>query len=68
MGTCGQIALVAGCMRLCRGGARPQCALALRHLTRVLRAAHPRAHIRSVVQVQRITFEIQIRIKVFEIL
>ncbi|XP_061376883.1 uncharacterized protein LOC116770905 [Danaus plexippus] len=50
VGTCGQIALVAGCMRLCRGGARPQCALALRHLTRVLRAAHPRAHIRSVVQ------------------
>ncbi|XP_045451767.1 diphthine--ammonia ligase [Melitaea cinxia] len=50
VGTCGQIALVPGCMRLAEGGARSQCALALRHLTRVLRAAHPRANIRSVVQ------------------
>ncbi|XP_026494631.1 uncharacterized protein LOC113399662 isoform X2 [Vanessa tameamea] len=50
VGTCGQIALVPGCMRLAEGGARTQCALALRHLTRVLRAAHARAHIRSVVQ------------------
>ncbi|CAK1543026.1 unnamed protein product [Leptosia nina] len=50
VGTCGQIALVPGTMKLVEGGARAQCALALRHLTRVLRAAHPRAHIRSVVQ------------------
>ncbi|KAM3962015.1 uncharacterized protein ACR2FA_003909 [Aphomia sociella] len=50
IGTCGQIALVPGSMRLAEGGARAQCALALRHLTRVLRAAHPRAHMRSVVQ------------------
>ncbi|CAH0400034.1 unnamed protein product [Chilo suppressalis] len=50
IGTCGQIALVPGSMRLVAGGARKQCALALRSLTRVLRAVHPRAHIRSVVQ------------------
>ncbi|CAH0755131.1 unnamed protein product [Diatraea saccharalis] len=50
IGTCGQIALVPGSMRLVAGGPRRQCALALRHLTRVLRAVHPRAHIRSVVQ------------------
>ncbi|XP_069359806.1 uncharacterized protein [Maniola hyperantus] len=50
LGTCGQIALVPGCMKLTEGGARAQCSLALRHLTRVLRAAHSRAHIRSVVQ------------------
>ncbi|KAJ0176196.1 hypothetical protein K1T71_008370 [Dendrolimus kikuchii] len=50
IGTCGQIALVPGSMRLAEGGARAQCALALRHLTRVIRAMHPRAHIRSVVQ------------------
>ncbi|CAG4961834.1 unnamed protein product [Colias eurytheme] len=50
VGTCGQIALVPGTMKLVEGGARAQCALSLRHLTRVLRAAHPRAHIRSVVQ------------------
>ncbi|KAL0878590.1 hypothetical protein ABMA27_003673 [Loxostege sticticalis] len=48
--TCGQIALVPGTMKLVEGGARRQCALALRHLTRVIRAVHPRAHIRSVVQ------------------
>ncbi|CAG9123295.1 unnamed protein product [Plutella xylostella] len=48
--TCGQIALVPGSMRLVEGGARRQCALALRHLTRVIRAVNPRAHIRSVVQ------------------
>ncbi|XP_063828857.1 uncharacterized protein LOC135078201 [Ostrinia nubilalis] len=48
--TCGQIALVPGTMQLVEGGARRQCALALRHLTRVIRAVHPRAHIRSVVQ------------------
>ncbi|VVD05045.1 unnamed protein product [Leptidea sinapis] len=51
VGTCGQIALVPGTMKLVEGGARAQCALALRHLTRVLRASHPRATIRSVVQV-----------------
>ncbi|XP_045522141.1 diphthine--ammonia ligase isoform X1 [Pieris brassicae] len=50
VGTCGQIALVPGTMRLVEGSARVQCSLALRHLTRVIRAAHPRAHIRSVVQ------------------
>ncbi|XP_053608936.1 uncharacterized protein LOC128674442 isoform X2 [Plodia interpunctella] len=50
IGTCGQIALVPGSMALVAGAARRQCALALRHLTRVLRASHPRAHIRSVVQ------------------
>ncbi|XP_072935563.1 uncharacterized protein [Epargyreus clarus] len=49
-GTCGQIALVPGSMRLAAGGPRAQCALALRHLARLLRATHPRAHIRSVVQ------------------
>ncbi|KPJ21280.1 Meiotically up-regulated gene 71 protein [Papilio machaon] len=49
--TSGQIALVPGSMRLAGSGARGQCALALRHIARVLRAAHPRAHIRSVVQV-----------------
>ncbi|XP_059062770.1 uncharacterized protein LOC131855508 [Achroia grisella] len=48
--TCGQIALVPGSMQLASGGARRQCALALRHVTRVLRAAHPRAHMRAVVQ------------------
>ncbi|KPI92630.1 ATP-binding domain-containing protein 4 [Papilio xuthus] len=48
--TSGQIALVPGSMRLAGSGARGQCALALRHIARVLRAAHPRAHIRSVVQ------------------
>ncbi|VVD05042.1 unnamed protein product [Leptidea sinapis] len=47
VGTCGQIALVPGTMKLVEGGARAQCALALRHLTRVLRASHPRATIRS---------------------
>ena len=51
MGTCGQIALVPGTLRLAGGGPRAQSALSLRHLTRVLRALHPRAHIRSVVQV-----------------
>ncbi|XP_060804149.1 uncharacterized protein LOC106130468 isoform X1 [Amyelois transitella] len=50
IGTCGQIALVPGSMALLRGGARRQCALALRHLARVLRAVCARAHIRSVVQ------------------
>lgn len=50
IGTCGQIALVPGSLRLAAGGPRTQSALALRHLTRVLRALHPRAHIRSVVQ------------------
>ncbi|CAB3255553.1 unnamed protein product [Arctia plantaginis] len=50
MGTCGQIALVPGSLRLVAGGARTQSALSLRHVTRVLRALHPRAHIRSVVQ------------------
>lgn len=50
IGTCGQIALIPGVMTLAGGGARRQSALALRHLTRVIRAAHPRAHIRSVVQ------------------
>ncbi|KAI5646299.1 endoribonuclease l-PSP domain-containing protein [Phthorimaea operculella] len=50
IGTCGQIALVPGTMQLVGGGARRQCALSLRHLTRVLRGLHPRAHIRSVVQ------------------
>ncbi|CAK1582896.1 unnamed protein product [Parnassius mnemosyne] len=50
VGTSGQIALVPGSMRLAGKGARGQCALALRHIARVLRAAHPRAHIRSVVQ------------------
>ncbi|KAH9637441.1 hypothetical protein HF086_012054 [Spodoptera exigua] len=51
MGTCGQIALVPGTLTLAGGGARAQSALSLRHLTRVLRALHPRAHIRSVVQI-----------------
>lgn len=50
IGTCGQIGLVPGSMRLVEGGAGPQCALALRHLTRLIRAVHKRAHIRSVVQ------------------
>lgn len=50
IGTCGQIALVPGSMQLLDGGARRQCALALRHLTRVVRAVCPRAHIRSVAQ------------------
>ncbi|GBP73462.1 Diphthine--ammonia ligase, partial [Eumeta japonica] len=50
IGTCGQIALVAGSMQLAGGGPRRQSALALRHVKRVLRAVHPRAHIRSVVQ------------------
>ncbi|CAH0625375.1 unnamed protein product [Chrysodeixis includens] len=50
MGTCGQIALVPGTLRLAGGGPRAQSTLSLRHLTRVLRALHPRAHIRSVVQ------------------
>ncbi|XP_063538838.1 uncharacterized protein LOC134748038 [Cydia strobilella] len=50
IGTCGQIALVPGSMQLLEGGARRQCALALRHLTRVVRAVCPRAHIRSVAQ------------------
>ncbi|KOB67647.1 putative atpase pp-loop superfamily, partial [Operophtera brumata] len=45
-----KIALVPGSMVLAGGGARRQCALALRHLTRVIRAVEPRAHIRSVVQ------------------
>lgn len=56
IGTCGQIALVPGTMQLVEGGARRQCALSLRHLTRVIRAVHPRAHIRSVVQVQKSFF------------
>ncbi|KAL4711110.1 hypothetical protein ACJJTC_009481, partial [Scirpophaga incertulas] len=50
IGTSGQIALVPGSMQLVRGGARRQCALALRHVARVLRAVHPRAHVRSIVQ------------------
>lgn len=50
MGTCGQIALVPGAMKLVCGGARRQCSLALRHLGRVLRALHPRANIRSALQ------------------
>ncbi|XP_063364886.1 uncharacterized protein LOC134653450 [Cydia amplana] len=50
IGTCGQIALVPGSMQLLEGGPRRQCALALRHLTRVVRAVCPRAHIRSVAQ------------------
>lgn len=48
--TCGQIALVPGSMQLVDGGTRKECALALRHLTRVIRAVHPRANIRNVVQ------------------
>lgn len=47
----GQIALVPGSMTMLTGGARMECRLALRHITRVLKAVDPKVEIRDIVQV-----------------
>lgn len=47
----GQIALIPGSMKLINGGARMECRLALRHLSRILRAVDPKVEIRDIVQV-----------------
>lgn len=51
----GQIALIPGSMTLINGGARMECRLALRHLTRILKAVDPKVEIRDIVQVCKLT-------------
>lgn len=47
----GQIALVPGSMTLIEGGIRPQCKLALRHISRIAKAMNsPDGQLRDVVQ------------------
>lgn len=46
----GQIALVPGSMTLIEGGIRPQCKLALRHISRVAKAMNAHGQLRDVVQ------------------
>lgn len=46
----GQIALVPGSMTLIDGGIRPQCKLALRHISRVAKAMNAHGQLRDVVQ------------------
>lgn len=46
----GQIALVPGSMVIIDGGIRPQCKLALRHITRVAKAMNTQGQLRDVVQ------------------
>ncbi|CAD7087670.1 unnamed protein product [Hermetia illucens] len=46
----GQIALVPGSMTLVEGGIRPQCKLALRHISRIAKAMNANGQLRDVVQ------------------
>lgn len=46
----GQIALVPGSMTIIEGGTRPQCKLALRHISRVAKAMNAQGQLRDVVQ------------------
>lgn len=47
----GQIGLVPGSMTLVEGGARIECKLALRHISRVIKAVDAKVEMRDVVQV-----------------
>ncbi|XP_055380431.1 uncharacterized protein LOC129611354 [Condylostylus longicornis] len=46
----GQIALVPGSMTIIEGGIRPQCKLALRHISRIAKAMNAKGQLRDVVQ------------------
>lgn len=46
----GQIALVPGSMTIIDGGIRPQCKLALRHISRIAKAMNAHGQLRDVVQ------------------
>lgn len=46
----GQIALVPGSMKLVEGGIKPQCQLALRHVSRIAQAMNAQGQLRDVVQ------------------
>lgn len=46
----GQIALVPGSMTIVEGGIKPQCQLALRHISRIAKAMHAHGQLRDVVQ------------------
>lgn len=46
----GQIALVPGSMKLVEGGIKPQCQLALRHISRIAKAMNAQGQLRDVVQ------------------
>lgn len=46
----GQIALVPGSMTIIEGGIRPQCKLALRHISRIAKAMKVHGELRDVVQ------------------
>lgn len=46
----GQIALVPGSMQIVAGGIKPQCQLALRHLSRIAKAMNAQGQLRDVVQ------------------
>lgn len=46
----GQIALVPGSMTIIEGGIRPQCKLALRHISRIAKAMKAHGELRDVVQ------------------
>lgn len=45
----GQIALVPGSMTIIEGGIRPQCKLALRHISRIAKAMNAQGQLRDVV-------------------
>lgn len=45
----GQIALVPGSMTIIEGGIRPQCKLALRHISRIAKAMNAHGQLRDVV-------------------
>lgn len=46
----GQVALVPGSMTIIEGGIRPQCKLALRHISRIAKAMNAQGQLRDVVQ------------------
>ena len=46
----GQIALIPGSMTIIEGGIRPQCKLALRHISRIAKAMNAQGQLRDVVQ------------------
>lgn len=46
----GQIAMVPGSMKLVDGGIKPQCQLALRHISRIAKAMNAQGQLRDVVQ------------------
>lgn len=46
----GQIALVPGSMQIVTGGIKPQCQLALRHISRIAKAMNAQGQLRDVVQ------------------